>query len=276
MNQKKRIAIAGHTLEILQGGQYTSPSGRQVTISKQIADAVANTKLYTPELLEAMTEAFPSPKFETGFEVENITTLDAARKLSAQGETKTLVLNFASAKNPGGGFLGGAQAQEESIARASALYLCLQKTPEYYSFHRSNRTLLYSDHMIYSPDVPVFKDEDGNLMENPIHTTVITSAAVNKGAIENNERGSLSKILPLMKIRIDKMLALCVKNQHTVLVLGAWGCGVFRNEPEEIAQLFDEALRGKYAGQFRRVLFAVKTNNESVIEPFRKRFGSNN
>ncbi|NML20259.1 TIGR02452 family protein [Pseudoflavitalea sp. G-6-1-2] len=272
MNQKNRITIAEHTLEVLNAGKYTSPSGNQIDISSQIANAVGNTKLYTPDVLEELAEIIPAPKFETTFEVENITTLDAVRMLAAKGETNTMALNFASAKNAGGGFLGGAQAQEESIARASALYPCLQQAPEYYSFHRNNRTHLYSDHMIYSPDVPVFKDEEGNLMETPVCTTVITSAAVNKGAIENNERESLPDILPLMKIRIDKMLALCVKHQHQVLILGAWGCGVFRNEPDDIAQLFKEALHGKYAGQFRKVLFAVKTNNEAVIEPFRKRF----
>jgi uncharacterized protein (TIGR02452 family) len=61
-------------------------------------------------------------------------------------------------------------------------------------------------------------------------------------------------------------------HQHTTLVLGAWGCGVFQNDPEEIAELFKEALTGPFAHQFKRMVFAVKTDKESIIDPFRKRF----
>jgi uncharacterized protein (TIGR02452 family) len=87
-----------------------------------------------------------------------------------------------------------------------------------------------------------------------------------------DEGGKTGKIAPVMRVRIEKLLALCLNKKHTTLVLGAWGCGVFRNDPEEIAQLFQEALSGKFANQFQRVVFAVKTNKESIIEPFRKRF----
>lgn len=273
MNQQQRVAIANHTLEILEAGSYLNKAGNKVDLSIPLQFAVTNTKLFTPDELSLLAENIPAARIETQFEVMNETTCDAARRLVYEGETDPLSLNFASAKNPGGGFLGGALAQEECIARASGLYPCLQKAPEYYNYHRNkNTTLLYSDHMIYSPKVPLIKDEEGELLEEIVCTSVITSAAVNAGAVADNERSSLNMILPAMETRIDKLLALCLHYKHEVLILGAWGCGVFRNEPEEIARLFEEALAGKYKGQFRRVVFAVKTNKEAVIEPFRKRF----
>lgn len=273
MNQQQRVDIAKHTLEILEAGSYINSSGIKVDVSNPQQYAVKQTKLFTPEELEELTENIPALQFETDFEVINETTLDAARRLVYEGESDPLSLNFASAKNPGGGFLGGALAQEECIARASGLYPCLLQAPDYYNYHRNkNTTLLYSDQMIYSPKVPVIKDEDGNLLDDVVCTSVITSAAVNAGAIATNERSSLGKIIQAMETRIDKLLGLCLRNKHEVLILGAWGCGVFRNEPEDISRLFEEALNGKYKGQFRRVVFAVKTNKEAVIEPFRRRF----
>lgn len=210
--------------------------------------------------------------FTTAYEVVNETTLDAARRLAAEMNLPVLCLNFASAKNPGGGFLGGAVAQEECIARASALYPCLLTAKEYYTFHRQLNTCLYSDHMIYSPQVPVIKDEEGALLDKPVYTSIITSPAVNAGVIRRNEPSKINQILPVMEKRIKKLLALALHSQRNVLVLGAWGCGVFQNNPQDIAQLFYESLTGDFVNQFKKVVFAVKTNNDQMIAAFQNRF----
>ncbi|MGN6420911.1 MAG: TIGR02452 family protein [Pseudobacter sp.] len=266
-----RVEIARNTLAILEAGYYHNNKNEKVDVSEAKQFTIDHTKLFTPDELQELSLRTPEARFTTAFEVENETTLDATRRLIAAGEPDPLCLNFASAKNPGGGFLGGAVAQEECIARASGLYPSLLKAPEYYAYHR-NKTLLYSDHMIYSPKVPVFKDEEGNLLDEIVCTSIITSPAANAGAIASNEKDSLDKILPVMQNRIEKLLALCRHYNHETLVLGAWGCGVFRNKPEDIARFFHEALTGKYKGQFKRVVFAVKTKNERIIEPFRKWF----
>ncbi|MBO9199319.1 MULTISPECIES: TIGR02452 family protein [Niastella] len=273
MNQRRRVEIANDTLEILEKGFYNNSKGEKVDIALIQQNAVDNTRLFKPEELEELLETIKKENgFQTQYEVTNETTCDAARRLVNGGVQDVLCLNFASAKNPGGGFLGGALAQEECIARASGLYPCLLSAMEYYNYHRSNRTGLYSDHMIYSPAVPLLKDEGGQELDVPVCTAIITSPAVNAGVIMRDEGGKMDKIAPVMRVRIEKLLALCLSRKHTTLVLGAWGCGVFRNEPEVISQLFLEALNGPFANQFQRIVFAVKTNKESIIEPFRKRF----
>jgi len=273
MRQSARIAIAKDTLEILEKGFYINNKEERVDVSSVQKNTVDNTRLFEPEELnELLMNSDAKNNFQTEYEVTNETTLDAARRLVAQGDENILCLNFASAKNPGGGFLGGALAQEECIARASGLYPSLLKAPAYYTYHRNLNTCLYSDYMIYSPQVPILKDEGGKLLDEPVCVSIITSPAVNAGVIKKNEPGKIDEIVPVMRIRIQKLLALCLSKQHSTLVLGAWGCGVFQNDPEEIAQLFHEALTGRFAGQFKRVVFAVLTKNESMIEAFGKRF----
>ena len=134
--------------------RYRPPGGGEVELAREIAAAVARTMLYLPgDPVAAATPIEGRPTVEVTAE----TTLAAARRLG--GDAACLV--FASARNPGGGFLTGAQAQEESLARASALHSCRQAAPQFYAVHRQQPDLRYSDRVIYSPSVPVFRDDDG-------------------------------------------------------------------------------------------------------------------
>ena len=273
MKQSRRIEIAKDTLEILEKGFYNNRKGEKVDITGIQKNAVDNTQLFKPEELETLLSNIKKENsFQTQYEVTNETTCDAARRLVSEGLQDVMALNFASAKNPGGGFLGGALAQEECIARASGLYPSLLTAMEYYNYHRQLSTCLYSDHMIYSPAVPIIKDEGGQELDEPVCITIVTSPAVNAGVVRRSEENNVEKIVPIMRMRVEKLLALCQHKQQTTLVLGAWGCGVFQNDPEDIVQLFQEALTGQFANQFKRVVFAVKTDKEAIIEPFRKRF----
>jgi uncharacterized protein (TIGR02452 family) len=95
--------------------------------------------------------------------------------VAARRGLRPVALNFASATSPGGGFLSGARAQEECLARCSGLYACLADNPMY-GFHRARRDALYSDYAVYSPDVPVFRSEDpaGTLLDEPWLCSFIT------------------------------------------------------------------------------------------------------
>jgi len=276
----KRSAIAQDTLKIIDIGYYHSPGGQQVDITQDLNACLAQTKYYDPDSLSTLEQNVISstPKFSTTeFEVRNETTLIGAERLAkSQQFHKIGVLNFASAKNPGGGFINGAQAQEESLARSSALYKSLLKCPEYYDYHRSHKSLLYSDRIIYSPNCPVFRKDDGTLLETPYHVDFITSPAPNAGAIWRNQPQNRTRISDVLYSRGAKVLSLAVEQGCDAIVLGAWGCGVFQNEPSMVAQMFANFLlpKGQFWGQFKIVLFSVldSTKQKRIITEFHNRF----
>jgi uncharacterized protein (TIGR02452 family) len=266
----KPKTIATETLHELEQGYYTNDQGQQVSLLASLEKAVAGTRTFTPQELPLVLPEYTAQN--TQFEAVNETTLNAVRRLRAEGEWNILCLNFASAKNPGGGFLNGAVAQEESIARASGLYPCLVKDWTYYEVHRGMKSCLYTHHMIYSPDVPVFKFEKGAPMDELVLVSVITSAAVNAGVVHRLAPEEVPQIEPQMRQRVQAVLSVAAALGHEALVLGAWGCGVFRNDPAMIARLFDEALNSEFKGRFRRVVFAVFTKSEDMIAPFETYF----
>lgn len=256
MNRLRRAAIAHETLLILNSGRYTTPAGRIVSIADPLHAAVAGTVLVLPDEPADAGDGSAAGFRRTQITVTNRSTLSAAYFLSAQYGNVT-ALNFASAKHPGGGFLAGAQAQEESLARASGLYACLKAKFEFYAHHRERQTSLYSDRMIYSPCVPVFRDEAGGLLDQPWLCSFITAAAVNAGAVRQNEPAHAADIEPSMRQRARKILGVAAANGADALILGAWGCGVFKNEPRAVARIFRNLLQGEFADAFACVEFAV-------------------
>ena len=283
MNRNERVAIAYETLDILTTGQYNNPKQGLVDISADLQYMVDNTIHYTPDdfenVLIARDKVLQAPVAETcTFEVTAETTFAAAARLIRQeGLEQVCCLNFASAKNPGGGFLGGAQAQEESLARASGLYASLKAKPAMYEFNRAQGNLLYSDHMIYSPLVPVFRNDRDHLLEQPYCVSIITSPAVNRGALFENQPNNAHKIEAVMLERIEKLLSVAVVNKQTTLILGAWGCGVFRNKTEDVAAWFAHHLlhNETFRHAFKRVVFAIYDPSEKKQSKnaFVKEFG---
>jgi uncharacterized protein (TIGR02452 family) len=180
-------------------------------------------------------------------------------------------LNFASAKNPGGGFLNGATAQEESLARSSALYASLLTAPEYYERHREMSSALYSDTMILSPNCPIIRDDDGWLLDEPLLVGFITSPAPNAGVARNCAR-EFNQIPSIIARRSEYILALAASHGYTRLVLGAWGCGVFRNDANVVASAFVGHLRGMWAGRFESVLFSVldTSASQAIFQAFQR------
>lgn len=273
MNRSLRKIVAEETLKITEQGFYIHKNKEKVDIRETLQNAVSNTVFHRSEDLDEVLATIPlEARFETIFEVVEETTIQGILRNVAEGYTNPMCLNFASAYHPGGGFLNGSQAQEESIARSSGLYPCQMSVFDFYKQHRANKSYFYTDGMLYSPKVPIIREDDGGLLSTPILTSIITSAAVNKGAVKENEFERINDVEGVMKRRIDKVLGLSVLNNHTTLILGAWGCGVFQNDPQMIARLFSELLKTTYKGVFEKVVFSIYSNNKKFVEAFQNEF----
>jgi uncharacterized protein (TIGR02452 family) len=242
--------MAAETMAIIEAGRYRSPAGRDVQIAADVRAAVAGTRLYLPG--ERIPAPAPPDCGAALTEVRNETSLTAARRLGVD----VACLVFASARSPGGGFLNGAEAQEESIARSSALYPCQEAAREFYDFHRRQDDLRYSDRIIYSPGVPVFRADDGALLDEPFAVSFLTSAAPNLGAILASQSEVAASVPAVLAARAERVLAVAAAHGHRRLVLGAWGCGVFRNDPAGVAAAFAAQLAW-IPGRFDRIVFAV-------------------
>lgn len=267
-----RAAIAADTVAACVRGGYHGPAG-PVDLRVAIADAVAGTVLY--DLTGAAAVAPARGVHATAIEVTGESTVAALRRHA--GAPGLACLNFASARNPGGGYQGGAQAQEESLARASALVPCLEtRLADHYAPNRAARSLLYLDLAIWSPAVPFFRDDDGAWLPAPVLASVITCAAPNAGALASRGDPDLARVPEVLARRADLVLRVAAHHGVQTLVLGAWGAGVFRNDPEIVAEIFAGLLAGPFAGVFAAVTFAVLDHHPGARTrgAFARRLGS--
>jgi len=223
---------------------------------------------------------------------------DAAFKLHnmrSRGDPLVCVLNMASQRNPGGGYKNGAAAQEEYLCRVSTLSACVEGARSEYP--------LPSYGGLYCPAVTVFRHAENDAYrrrETPFRVAVACCAAVNRpatihvpvaaeagvgsggsggsgatGARATDPRPYVVRLEPReeteVRQRIVAMLEMCRTHGHVDLVLGAWGCGAFRNPPEHVAQIFHQVLRSaRFQHAFRRVVFAVWDPPQARFPNFRR------
>lgn len=170
------------------------------------------------------------------------TTMDTANglleKLQDEDAGKVAVLNFASAKYAGGGWLSGANAQEEALCRTSNLYFSINSVPEYYEIGRMSKAD-YTDAIIYSNGVEFWLNDKGEELDKPYKVDVITCACPNANANGGQMFGFDTYVQRLRKI-------IHVAELHGVdtLLIGAWGCGVFGNDAKTIKKAINKALTG--------------------------------
>ncbi|MFF4345944.1 TIGR02452 family protein [Streptomyces sp. NPDC001530] len=265
-------AIAQQTEEIVAAGAYRASDGREVPIAAAVEAARAGTRMYGPEPVEAP----PSAPVDTVFEVTGESSLEAARRIAGQSGP-VAVLNFSSARNPGGGYLNGAQAQEEALCRASALYTCLLRAREFYDHHRAHRDPFYTDRVIHSPAVPVFRDDRGRLLDEPYEAGFLTAAAPNAGVVLRTVPERAAELPRALAVRAERVLETAAAQGYRRLVLGAWGCGVFQNDPVQVAAAFKGLLvKGRFEGHFDHVVFGIldRTAGQSTRNAFDQAFAS--
>ena len=241
-----------------------------------------------PELITAISEArakteiipedfYPeydhTPRFETEVTVTQNRSFEAVINLKKEyPEAKTAVLNFANPVEPGGGVKRGAMAQEESLCRSINLYFSLVRPDvleQYYRVHQGLQGYAFSDRLIYSPGVTVFKSDDTIpvRLEQPFRVDVITCAAPYCGF------GLLPDLDGIFERRIKAVLEAAIKREVQNLVLGAWGCGAFCNPPQLVADAFSRVLVAEnYRMAFDRVVFSIVKGPARNLAVFEQTF----
>ena len=192
------------------------------------------------------------------------------------GQDKVAVLNFANACYPGGGVVNGAMAQEECLCRSSNLYAALTLPfllENYYVWNKRNTGDMGTDALIYSPGVTVFKSDDAipQDLQDWFQVDVITCAAPYNGRRTTSE----DDLRRVFSERIRNILEAASEKNVDILVLGAFGCGAFRNPPRLVAEAFREKLVTEHYGlHFKKTVFAIKRNmyNRENYMTFRETF----
>ena len=233
----------------------------QLSIIKNLKIKLANDKIFKannyPEMNSKVfntIEKNPIQRKEKFRVKDNLLKSNTISAILTYGFGKTIALNFANANIAGGAYILGGEAQEEALCRASLLYYTIKTQRKFYYKNRLHFIPTYTNTMIYSANVPIIRDNKGNLLENPKFCDFITSPAVNR---------YLSKlffipdkiIYKIMKERISNIIALAALKQPDLLILGAWGCGAFGNKREIIYPLFEEAIN-LYLPEKVKVIFA--------------------
>ena len=242
-------------------------------LKKSLAESLEK-QYFLPESSPLRLKAEPKAK-PAAVTVSQKRTFEAAE---AYKDKKVCCLNFASSKNPGGGVERGATAQEECLCRISTLFPCLSDSRIFEAFYQPHRTMfrdtLYNSDLIFTPGVTVFKSDTGAPIERPreewFSADVITCAAPNLGAYTRLDDESLEK---LHKERGERIFLTAINEGAEVLILGAFGCGAFRNPPKAVASAY-KALTEKYAPYFDIIEYAVycSPRNTSNYDAFREVF----
>lgn len=235
--------------------------GSNEHLMSSVRQSIENQQFFCEE--EAIT--LPEPPYDKRAHVmvSNLRTFTAAAKYQDQ---KVAVLNFACAVNPGGGVTIGALGQEESLCRASTLSFCLDNPSAwdfYYTPNRNAHNLLHNDNVIYTKSVVIIKDDDYTPLSTPFFVDVITCAAPNLQEQPSNSFYygdpvliSRQDLLELHEKRARKILSVAALNNVDVLILGAFGCGAFCNEPDIVAKAYRMVLHD-YQYYFKYIEFAV-------------------
>ena len=241
VNKEKRAIIAReHTQEM------------EYYYGEEIKDCIEESKIYN-DGFEINHKTYI--REHTEFILEDTDSVSAILKHATEFDDENLyntaVLNFASYKNPGGQFLNGSKAQEESLCHESYLYNVLKEFDDYYDWNNKHKNkALYLNRAIYSPNVRFERDKKYRFCD------VLTCAFPNKTASQKYCNVSDEENSKVLRDRMDFILKIAKDNLVENLILGAGGCGVFGQNPYEVAQIFKELLTTKYKC-FDKVIFAI-------------------
>lgn len=222
---------------------------------KNVSKSIDNTKIYTDVNLEV--------NYDREIDID-VVDLDIASAVAENGNSGRLcVLNFASFKNPGGGYINGAMAQEEAICEVSTLYPVLCAFEEdFYKFNRNNMNNgMYMNRALYSKDI---------FFTSNVNADVLTCASPNlSSALRYDNKQVLKSNSKVLESRIRFVIEIALDNNVDTIILGAFGCGVFKQDAKEVATTFKRILvkDGKMLS-FKKVIFAIPTFNPMSLSNY--------
>lgn len=206
----------------------------------EIKSCVANSKIYTETSKLSTGAGNNLTTKQIVVQLDVVSAVFELRKLYPT--SKIAVLNFASYKNPGGMFLQGSSAQEESICHASILFPVLSQLElDYYQYNRKHlNRALYTNRAIYTPDI-IFMHE-GNVTS----VDVLTCAAPNYTAARKYQQITLEQNSAALYSRINFVFDILEENNVDIFLSGAYGCGVFGQNPVEVATFMKNRANRSY------------------------------
>lgn len=277
-----RAEVFMHTVNVVKQGYYDTGSGERIEIPDD-SELIRNTRFYKEEI--PLVDS--NRRFATEISVENIDCLLAAKRLQDEG-FNVVVLNMASRQNPGGGVYGGAGAQEENLFRRSNLFRSMFQFAPYasqYGVHKSSCQYPLDRNFggVYTPNALVFRDTEDNgykLLGTPYCVSFIAVPAINRPELDADGMIAESLVEPV-KNKMRTIFRIGFLHGHDALVLGALGCGAFRNPPRHVARLFHEILEEpEFKNIYRKIVFAIlddhnaykEHNPEGNFKPFTEEF----
>lgn len=257
----KRVKILRETMKAAEDGFYFVEE-QEVKLPVSF-NQIKETKLYSAEQITQLPEVRIAEKIPVRITLRNQDTLEAAFELHQrrkENEKPVLVLNFANPHRPGGGIRSRPGTQEEHLCVKTTL-LCSLETEEAWPFYQTNLdcgTMAQTDAILISPNTMVIRNPDLSLREDPFPVAVMTVSAPIASRMEPEELPNLETIL---RCRIRGMISLAAKEGYSRIVLGAWGCGNFGNDPDLVASLFSQSI----TNAFEEVIMAVFDASEEQV-----------
>ena len=262
------ISVAQETIRITAERKYTL-NGAVVALPDV---DLAEVKVMSPEEGQKLLEIDMSPFASDSMcriTINNKDSFEAGRAYE-----NPLVMNFANAHNPGGGFKLGANAQEEALCRCSTLYASItsEAAGVMYRYNNTHVSRVESDYFLISPNVVVFRDKDLSLLDAPVVMGVVTIPAPNRRGAAM--LATAKQVEETFTRRIRLLLRAAATLGYKNLVLGAWGCGAFGNRPDEVASYFRRVIVDEGLGRaFDEICFAIYGSEDGKnITAFRKCF----
>lgn len=190
-------------------------------------------------------EPIPKPIHEDGPDVEFVeqNLISFIQEINKSELNDWVVLNYTNPTIPGGDFDKDASVYEESLVLSSGLYLSLKECNNMYVKNRDyEETGLFRDDIIYSPNVPFFRDEEFNFLEEDdcYNISIISIPAINYVKYSKSEDFCEKEYEKNMKNKINRIYKTALKNGHTKLVLGPWGCGLEGGPLKKVIEWFSE------------------------------------